>query len=129
VLEAEGDQAYREPAREGLGELLEPEAGVQHGVARGIDDEVCLLPQVCQVLALRPDGLQDVAVSRGRVRPAALLVTADQRPIIGLDKEDAPLPPALLLYGLEATLELLPEVPAALDVHDHDRPVGAPVPL
>ena len=128
VLEAEGDQADREPAREGFGELLEPEAGVQRGVARGVDYEVCLLPQVRQVLALRPDGLKNVAGSRRRVRPAALLITADQRPIVGLDEEDAPLPPALLLDDLEATLELLPEVPAAPDVHDHYHSVGAPVP-
>src|SRR5215208_6564313 len=43
VLEAEGDQADREAAREGLGQLLEPETGVQRGVARGVHDQVRLL--------------------------------------------------------------------------------------
>src|SRR5215208_519404 len=59
---------------------------------------------------------------------AALLVTSHQRPVVRLDEQDAALPIALL-YVLQAPLEFPSEVPPTPDVHDHDHPVGSPVPL
>src|SRR5215212_6061019 len=39
------------------------------------------------------------------------------------------LPALRPLHGLQATLELLPEVAPSPDIHHHDQPVGSPIPL
>ena len=63
VLESEGDEADGHPAGEGFREPLEPQAGVERGVARGVDDEVGHLPQVREIPPLTAYGLEDVAVT------------------------------------------------------------------
>src|SRR5215204_595600 len=57
VLEAEGDEADGHLAGERFREPLEPQAGVERGVARGIDDEICHLPHVCEIPPLKAYGL------------------------------------------------------------------------
>src|SRR5215204_488526 len=127
VLEAEGDEADGHPAGEGFRKLLEPQAGVERRVARGIDHHIGHLPQVCQMPPLTAYCLEDVAVAGGRVWPAALLVAPDERGVVGVDEQDAVLP--ALLHGLQVPLQFLAEVPASAHVHHDDHPVRTAVAL
>src|SRR5215218_5930708 len=117
MLEAEGDEAYGHAARERLRELLEPQAGVEGGVARGVDYHIGHLPEVREVPPLTAYGLEDVAVVGCRVWPAALLVAPDKRGVVGVDEQDAVLPALLLLHGLQIPLQFLAEVPSSPHVH------------
>src|SRR5215210_2378657 len=102
VLEAEGDEADGHTAREGLSQFLEPQAGVERGVTRGVYDEVGHLPDVGEVPPLAADGLQNVAVAGGRVGTAALLVAPQERGVVRVDKQDAVLPALRPIHGLQA---------------------------
>src|SRR5215212_11393050 len=129
VFEAEGDEADGHPVGKGLRKLLETQAGVERGVVRGVDYEVGHRPDVAQVPPLAAYGFQDVSVAGCRMGPAALLVAPEERGIVRVDEQDAVLPALRPLHGLQVPLELLPEVAPPPDVHDHDQPVGASIPL
>src|SRR5215207_148806 len=93
MLKAEGEQAHRECANLRFDEPGEAPLGLHRRQRRGVHDYVGDLLETRKGSPLVPNGGQNVPVSGGRVRSAALLVAPHQCSVVGLEEYDLGLQP------------------------------------
>src|SRR5215212_3912127 len=122
VLEAEGDDRERQPAGRALWpKQLGHDAAPEHrsGQVARVHDDVRVLAQRAQQLALGPDALEHAAVRRQWMAAPRLLEAVEKGLLVGLEEEHGGREAGFrqLLENLNQLLEVL----AAADVRDDRR--------